>query len=260
MNRFRIFSVYVLGALAALTAVSGSEFARADDAAVMEVLGSINATLAGEEREWLTISGELSGRQVDSATWERIEPVLPGGGGMEDQIRHAMEMAGDHISPEERAELEALLNDPDNPLADMFAQAGVPQAGDLTMFTLTLTGLDPDSPNMLSERVLNINAGPFDSDQPEQLLNRSLQVDIVYSERHGGGMVPEVFYVSDHDAKPASITFDRLEFGPDGGHAAGQFEASLCRMEAERLMAGPDLDDCRSVSGRFDTALTMKSL
>ena len=224
--------------------------APATGGATLEVLGSVTGTVGGTDREWLTLQGEIRGEDGATAFWRRTEIAIPSFGdtlgGMIDALPEA-----------ERAEIEAQvqaldqLTRGDGTVADVLGQISGTRGGGHSFTDLTIGGHDPDSPNILTDGTLTLELtlpdGPVAA-------GTTLPATVTYVVE-GGSLIPQLFYVSGEDGREGSVTFDRLEIAPGGGHAIGRFEATLCRMEAARLMAGPDLSDCIPAVGVFDTAL-----
>lgn len=229
--------------------------AAADDGAVsLDVLGSVTGSLGGEEREWLTIAGEPGTQRHASASWRRSEMEMPDMSQLQSQIMGAM---GRELSAEELRQMEQMgeMMSGEGPMADVLGQmmggAGMTREPPIR---LTISGHDPASPNILTEQVLIIDVS-LPGGAEAALSAEAVPAEIAYYAEHSGGFVPDVFYVSGEEAQAGQVVFERLELAPDGGHAAGRFEAELCRMEGARLNEGPDPTDCRSVNGQFDTKL-----
>lgn len=218
-----------------------------DGPVTMDVLGTISAKLDGEDREWLTIAGQLNGEDGASANWQCIEMSIP-------SFADGVGAVGGVLSDEERAQL-GMLDDMfsgGNPMAEMMEQITGQPVGGGEHINLTISGHDPASPNILTEQVLALDVFLTSAEPP---LGVPIPADISYFVESSGGFIPAVFYFSGEDDAEASVTFDQLDLTPGGGHASGSFRASLCRMEGARLMDGADLSDCMPVEGRFDTAL-----
>ncbi len=225
--------------------------------AALDVIGTISADFDGEPREWLTAEGVVRGEAGASAYFERITFEMPGFG---DAVRQMRDLAGDAISAEELQQLDDLVEMlvEDNPMAGMMEQMGVPGMG-AGYTLLSITGLDPESPNILRERALSIR---LDLDDPDAVpLGQPMPADIEYYAEFSGGFIPELLYTSEDALEDARVTFDQLDLTPGGGHATGRFEATLCRLERARMMRdeGPDTGDCRRIEGAFDTALADES-
>ncbi|MCC5961623.1 MAG: hypothetical protein JJU09_00725 [Rhodobacteraceae bacterium] len=224
-----------------------AEAPAADGPATMDVLGRVNATLGGEEREWLTIAGDIRGQQGASANFQRMVLSVPG-------FSDTFGAISDELSEEEREQLGMLddLFGGDNPMAGMLEQLTGEPVGGTEHITLTISGHDPASPNILTEQTLALDVYLY-SDEPP--LGQPMQADITYVLEASGSFIPAVFYTSSDGGGEASVIFERLDLGAEDGHATGTFQGNLCRMEGARLMDGPDLSDCLPVEGRFDTAL-----
>lgn len=218
-----------------------------DSPATMEVLGRVNASLGGEEREWLTIAGDIRGQHAASANFQRIEISIPG-------FADTFGAMADALSEEERAQLgmlDQMLRE-NNPMAAIMEElTGQPVSG-TDQINLTISGHDPASPNILTEQVLALDIHLTSAQPPP---GSPIPAEITYVVESSGSFIPAVFYTSGDGGAEASVTFDRLELAAEGGHASGSFSGTICRMEGARLMDGPDMSDCMPVEGRFDTAL-----
>ncbi|MCC5969984.1 MAG: hypothetical protein JJU15_08535 [Pararhodobacter sp.] len=203
----------------------------------MTVMGALTATLDGDAREWVTISGEMRGETGASANWQRIEISVPTFG---DTLGA---MAG-QLSEEERAQVQAL--------DQLMGQVTERAMGGFQSINLTISGHDPASPNILTDQVLALDVHLNSADIAP---GTTMDADITYVVDGSGGFIPRLFYTSSDTDTQASVTFDRLDLTPGGGHAEGSFSAELCKMEGANLISGPDLSDCIHVEGRFDTAL-----
>lgn len=225
----------------------GSE-ARADDGPVtMTVLGSVTGILDGEAREWVTISGEINHEASSSANWRRTRISVPG---FADTFGSMMgEMTG-----EDQAQLETLdqMFSGENGLADLIGQMTGEAVGGQEFLSVSISGHDPASPNILTERVLSLEISFNSMDAP---LDVPVPAEISYFVDASGGFIPKLFYVSGDGGPEAHVTFTQLDLGPKGGHAQGSFKGTLCRMEGARLLDGPDLSACIDVEGQFDTEL-----
>ena len=229
---------------------SGSPSAPGAEGATLEVLGSVTGTIGRTERAWLTLQGEIRGVAGATAFWRRTEIAIPGFG---DTLGAML----DGLPDAERAEIEAgvgaldgLLRG-DGPAAKTLGQLSGTRGGAHSYLDLTIGAHDPDSPNILTDGTLTLEISlPDDPVAP----GTSLPATVTHVVK-SGSLVPQLFYVSGEDGSEGRVTFDRLELEPGGGHAAGRFAATLCRMEPARLMEGADLSDCIPVEGIFDTAL-----
>lgn len=209
----------------------------------MTVLGSIEGTADGAKRDWLTISGEVEGRDMSSAAWRPYA------------VPNVMENAFAGLTDEQRAQMQERMEMMSemmgegagpNPLAQMFGDGGQEQ------ITLRIMGVDPEAESILRQGGLTIELPPFSADDTDQMLSGPNDADIAYHKNFGESTG---FYASSHDiGTDATVAFDRLEIVAGGGFAAGTFEASLCPIRA--LMGGdPDPEVCILVEGRFETEL-----
>lgn len=218
----------------------------------MQVLGTVSGTLDGKAREWKTISGNVDGMDIVSANWESDKFEMPESDDFAVQMK---EVLGDQLGEEERRQLEQMgvMLEGMNPMAEMFGQ--ITDSMGKEPIALNITGHDPSSPNIVTEQILTIHVSIDIGDGPAALLGNAMPAEIAYYVEHSGGLIPDVFYVSDEDDSVATVTFDALEITPDGGKAVGRFQASLCRIDGKQLMKGADLSDCMRAEGSFDTAL-----
>jgi hypothetical protein len=203
----------------------------------VDVLGSISAEVAGEQLEWLTISGGgAEGEDMASAVWSPYAPpdVLS------------------QLSEEQRAFMEKQMEMLDemgvseNPLAAMMGGGGT-EGG----IELRITGFDPEAERMLREGMLSIELSQFSIDDMDAVLAMSHDADVSYFRNRG----PDTgLYVSSHSVgTDATVDFERIEIGAQG-HTAGRFSATLCPIST--LMGGePDPDLCIPISGEFSTEL-----
>lgn len=242
--------------LAASGLPSSGGSAEADSGSVtMEVLGMVSAIFDGEAREWLTITGDFEGQKLASAYWKHISFDISGGADIGAQF---LALAGEQVTEEERRQIEQLgsLLEGQNPMAEIFGQmTGVPGLGGGGMVAISIVGHNPSSPNILKEELLSLDITLDGGSDPATLTGQAHAADIMYVVENPSGYVPDIFYVSGEDGHPAQVVFERLELEPGGGHAAGHFEGSLCRMESARLWEGPNLSDCILVEGNFHTTL-----
>ncbi|MFC4352016.1 hypothetical protein ACFOW6_10725 [Fodinicurvata halophila] len=209
----------------------------------MTVLGSIDGTVGSIERSWVTISGEVEGKEMSSAAWRPYSPanVMEGAlEGMSEQQRAQMEKRMEMMK-------EMLGDDADsNPMAQMFGGEGEDK------IALRIMGVYPEADKILRQGGLTIELDPFSAEDVDQILAGPNSAEISYHKNFGE---PTGFYASSHDVgTDAVVEFDRLEIEDGGGAAEGAFEASLCPITA--LMQGDiDPDVCILVAGRFETEL-----
>ncbi len=216
--------------------------AASQDSREMTVLGSIDGMADGTERAWLTISGEVEGRDMSSAAWRPFSMANIMGGaldGMSDEQRAQMEERMEAMS-------DMMGEGADNPLAQMFGGGGEDQV------ELRIMGVDPEAERILRQGGLTIELPPFSADDADQLLTGPNEAEISYHKNFGDGTG---FYASSHDVgTPATVAFDRLDIVEGGGFAAGTFEGNLCPISA--LINGvPDPEVCILVAGEFETEL-----
>ncbi|WP_366555924.1 hypothetical protein [Aquibaculum sediminis] len=236
-----------VGPMVILSVISVSAFftapAVSQDSRTMTVLGSIDGTVDGTERGWLTISGEVEGSDMASAAWRphsdarAMENAL---GAMGEQQREQMK---------ERLEKMAEMMGDDaaaNPLAQMLGGDGEEK------IALRIMGVDPDAEKILRQGGLTIELPPFSAENKDELLHGQHEAEISYHKNFGE---KTGFHVSTHDVgTDAVVAFDQLEIVEGGGFAEGTFEGSLCPISA--LMKGSiDPEACILVAGRFETDL-----
>lgn len=195
----------------------------AQNTRTMTVLGSIDGTVDGFERSWLTISGEVEGRHMSSAAWRPHS------------MANMMESVLEGMSEQQRARM-----------AQVFGGEGEEQVA------LRVMGIDPEAESILRQGGLTIELPPFSADEAEQMLNGRNEAEIAYHKNFGE---QRGYFVSSHDVgTDATVTFDRLEIVTGGGFAAGTFEGSLCPISS-LIGSEPSLEGCILVEGRFETEL-----
>jgi hypothetical protein len=210
---------------------------QAQDARDMTVTGSVDAEVEGVERQWLTISGEIDGDFMQSASWRPFElPANP----MTEMMKGMPEAQREQM----QARIEAM--GADNPAAQMFG-------GDASeQITVRITAFDPDSDRILREGMLTIEIQPFSTENIDTLIGTTQSADISLFKNFGESTG---LHVSSHSlGTEATVEFDRLEIVPDGGVAEGQFEGTLCPLSVV-MQNNSDDADCILVVGRFDTEL-----
>lgn len=259
MTLKRYLPAVVLALFISPVSVTSAKDEPAGSSVSMDVMGSITATLNGKEAEWLTISGNLKGEgEVASANWNRF---TVGAVEKSESMDNIMQQAQSQMSAEERHQFEqmrAMLAeaDADNPLAamlgPMFGAGNMHQAGPITV---SISGHNPDSPNILTEQVLSLAVTLNGQTNLASLPGKTIPADIHYIAEGSGEMLPAVIYVSDENEHAAKVTFEKIKLDSEDAYAAGRFEAKLCRFDLAKLMEGPDLSDCMQVAGAFDTAL-----
>lgn len=244
MNPIR--TAAIAGSASLLVLVCGSipflGSAVAQDSQTMTVMGSIEGKVDDTKRGWLTISGEVEGRDMASAAWRphsdarTMENALAG---MGEQQREQMQ---------ERMELmaEMLGDDAANPLSQMLG------GDEEDKIALRIMGVDPDAEQILRQGGLTIELPPFSAENKDELLHGQHEAEISYHKNFGE---KTGFHVSTHDVgTDAVVAFDQLEIVEGGGFAEGTFEGSLCPISA--LMKGSiDPEACILVAGRFETDL-----
>lgn len=245
MNAIRVAStigatILLSGLLAANPSGPG---AVAQDTRSMTVLGSIDGTVGSTERSWVTISGEVNGKDMSSAAWRPYS------------LANIMENALEGMSEQQRAQMkkrmemmEEMMGDDagSNPMAQMFGGDGEEK------IALRIMGVDPEAESILRQGGLTIELDPFSAEDINQILSGPNSAEISYHKNFGE---QTGFYASSHDVGNAAfVEFDRLEIEEGGGAAEGTFEANLCPIQA--LMQGDiDPDVCIPVEGRFETEL-----
>lgn len=64
------------------------------------------------------------------------------------------------------------------------------------------------------------------------------------------------FYTSDGGDSPPTVSIDLLEDGHNPGHVTGHFAAKICLLK--ELSGEPDPNDCKDITGRFDTRIQIQ--
>lgn len=64
------------------------------------------------------------------------------------------------------------------------------------------------------------------------------------------------FYTSDGVAATPNVSIEILEDGENPGRVTGQFAAKICLLK--ELSGEPDPNDCKDISGRFDTGILIQ--
>lgn len=189
----------------------------------MTVLGSIEGTIDGFERSWLTITGEVEGRNMSTAAWRPHS------------MADMMEAVLDGMSEQQRARM-----------AQMFGGDGEEEVA------LRIMGVDPEAEKILRQGGLTIELPPFSADNVDQMLGGRNEAEISYHKNFGE---QRGFFVSSHDVGiDATVGFDRLEIVTEGGVAEGTFEGSLCPIRS-LMGSNPSLEGCILVEGHFETEL-----
>src|SRR5699024_4261227 len=116
------------------------------------------------------------------------------------------------MTPEQRAQLEAMTGS-DSPMAQAMAQMAGQQVGNPDIITLSISGMDPDSPHKMREQVLAIDVDLDDSDNAEGV---TMPADVTYVIDASGGVMSQVLYVSDYGENDATVTFDKLNLQSGG--------------------------------------------
>jgi hypothetical protein len=212
--RISYFSGAAVALIAALPAVS-------QESRTMTVLGSIEGTADGTERAWLTISGEIEGRDMATAAWRPFSMADALGGALSG------------MSDEQRAQM-------------------VERMGGEEQVKLRIMGVDPEAESILRQGGLTIELPAFSADDADQLLTGPNEAEIAYHKNFGEGTG---FYVSTDDVgTPATVSFDRLDIVAGGGFAAGTFEGNLCPI-GSLMTSNPTFEGCILVAGEFETEL-----
>lgn len=157
--------------------------------AIADEIGTVTATLDGQERQWFTISLDL-------------------GNGQEMSVRFKN----------------------DDRLTDFALQA------------------HPE-PQFTSTDILTINVSYFG---PYAEGKAPVDVEITHAP---DGLTSPVWTSARMSSTPL-LEFDVLDLSSDPGHATGSFSAELCL--AAGLLEDPDPDNCKPISGSFDTDLMVR--
>src|SRR5699024_2443943 len=88
-------------------------------------------------------------------------------------------------------------------------------------------------------------------DSLDKATGSSLPADLSYITEVSDKGMPQTIYVTNDD--DASVVFDMLEIQPEGGHASGRFQGSMCKVDMRNMMQGPNFSDCITAEGTFDT-------
>ncbi len=227
--------------LAAIAILSASTALQAQDARDMAVIGSVDATVDGVERQWLTIAGEVDGEFMHSAAWL---PNLPPDNPMLEMMEGMPEAQRERM----QAQMDAMADQmgADSPYAQMFGD----DAGD--RIRLRIMAVDPQAERILRQGMLSIELAAFSVEDIDTIIGTAQEVEISlfknFGEKRG-------LHVSSHGiGTDATIQLERLEIEPGGGVAEGHFEGSLCPLSVVMGRDG-DPDDCSLVTGRFATEL-----
>ena len=217
--------------------------ANAQETRTMEVLGSVDGTVDGHERAWLTISGEIDGAEMSSAAWKSYD------------AGSVMDAMLEGFSDAQREQMQERMDAMSEMMGDAGGQNPIAQAlggSDKDQITLRIMGVDPDAERILRQGMIIIELPPFAVDDLEKMVGPSLDAEISYHKNFGEGTG---FHASSHDAGTAAyVNFKRLDVVEGGGAAKGRFGATLCSLGV--LVSGNiDPDDCLFVEGRFDTVL-----
>lgn len=228
----------MLAAIAVLGVATGLQ---AQDARDMAVTGSVDATVDGVERQWLTIAGEVDGEFMHSAAW--LPNVLP-----DNPMLQMMEGMPEAQRERMQAQMDAMAAQmgADSPYAQMFGD----DAGD--RIRLRIMAVDPQSERILRQGMLSIELVSFSVDDIDAIIGTAQEAEISLFKNFGD---KRGLHVSSHGmGTDATLRLDRLEIVPGGGVAEGHFEASLCPLSVVMGRDG-DSDDCSLVTGSFATEL-----
>ena len=97
--------------------------------------------------------------------------------------------------------------------------------------------------------VLSVNADWFGEYAPGKA---PVSVEILYFPVGMSGP----FYTTDQVPDAPVLTIESLDLGSEPGYVAGTFAGRLCAVP--KLYEEPDLNDCKAMSGRFDTAVRLR--
>jgi hypothetical protein len=64
------------------------------------------------------------------------------------------------------------------------------------------------------------------------------------------------FYTSDQVADGAQLAIESINLDGDSGQVTGNFSAKLCHVA--KLYEAPDMNDCKTIDGTFDTQLLVR--
>ena len=126
-------------------------------------------------------------------------------------------------------------------------------------WTLTVTGHDPESDDILRENILVVSAPLGSGEDPEALFDQVDRPEITWVKENG--FRPEVAYTSnEHPHENAEITIEHLELNGDTGYARGTAFATACRFDMTDIMSGVDGDDCVDIDVSFDTEFMLDEI
>jgi hypothetical protein len=113
--------------------------------------------------------------------------------------------------------------------------------------SLTLQG-HPE-PHFSTTGVLSVRGSWFGGYESAKPLS---QVEILFLPQ---GM-SKPFYTSDQVPDGAEMVLDNIELGDETGQASGTFSGKICLVQ--ELYEAPDMNNCKVVSGSFNTALQIR--
>lgn len=113
--------------------------------------------------------------------------------------------------------------------------------------TLSLQG-HPE-PRFTSTDVLSVTASWFGAYDPAK---SPTDVEIIFMPE---GM-SKPFFTSDQVDETPTLKVDTMEWSDGFGRAAGSFSGKVCLVP--KLYEAPNLDDCKTVSGTFDTQIQVR--
>jgi len=132
------------------------------------------------------------------------------------------------------------------------------ERGDQTVLTASLSNLKRlpslslqghTTPRFSNADVLSINASWFGAYDPAKA---PASVEIIFMPK---GM-SNPFYTSDQVPEAPELTIETMEFDDASGRAKGSFSGKVCLVP--KLYEAPDLDNCKTISGTFDTGIQVR--
>ncbi len=217
------------GALSASVAAQGIQGMASQDMRSMTALGSVQARVENHTQEWVTLGGEVDGKNLASASWQPVtmpeSPMARMMATMNEQQRQQMEQA--------------------------MGAAGV--GVDRRYVRLRIAGFDPESEQVERAGMLSIELGMLATHDMDAVHAGQHEADVSYFMKTDGGTR---LLVADTRSAGAttSVEFDRLELNDNDGFAEGRFTADLCPM---RQVMNNTIDpaSCLSLEGEFATQL-----
>jgi len=256
-NVIRFWAAMTLGAFCA-TAAYADGFKRKNKS--YKSIGTIQAQLDKKEVNWMVIDGHLVSALPASALWEEESFVMPNQEQILEQLQEAM--GSGELSAQDKEKLELISN--------MFSEAGTSieafgamgmeeLGGAFNAISIDIDGFDPNEKDPFDSGRLVINTTLSSQLDLGDLPLDATDVDIYYVLSGGNTLfLPDTAYwgVDDANFDSPKVTFTEVDLNNDGpGRVKGEFSATLCHWEKEKLTQGPDKNNCIPIKGQFDTAI-----